>query len=188
MKTLLQAPFTLHSSMLGFIEGEIEAARAGRHAYILAKMNALAEPQIVMALYRASQAGVKVDLIVRGVCILRPGVRGVSESIRVLSIVGRFLEHTRVFYFENAEPGLYLSSADWMGRNFFNRVETCFPIHDERVGARILEELRRYLADNCQAWVEQSDGSYQRAQGGRGKRRSAQDELLRSLADGGRLS
>jgi polyphosphate kinase len=187
MKTLLQAPFTLHSSMLEFIEGEIEASRAGKRAYILAKMNALAEPQIVMALYRASQAGVKIDLVVRGVCILRPGVRGVSDNIRVLSIVGRFLEHTRVFYFQNAQPGLYLSSADWMGRNFFNRVETCFPIHDERARTRIQEELRLYLADNCQAWFEQSDGSYERVQDGKGKRRSAQDELLRSLANGGPL-
>jgi polyphosphate kinase len=183
MKMLLQSPFTLHSSMLGFIEGEIETARAGKRAYILAKMNALAEPQIVMALYRASQAGVKIDLVVRGICILRPGVRGVSDNIRVLSIVGRFLEHTRVFYFENAKPGLFLSSADWMGRNFFNRVESCFPINDERAAARILAELRLYLADNCQAWLEQSDGTYSRAQGGRGKRRSAQNELLRNLAD-----
>jgi polyphosphate kinase len=183
MRTLLQSPFTLHSSMLEFVEGEIAAARAGRPARILAKMNALIEPQIVKALYRASQAGVQVDLVVRGICALRPGVPGVSENIRVRSIVGRFLEHTRVFHFANAEPGLYLSSADWMGRNFFNRVEACFPVHDPDLRARILRELELYLADNCQAWVLQSDGSYQQLSAPKGERRSAQEILLRELAE-----
>jgi polyphosphate kinase len=183
MKALLQSPFTLHSSMLAFIDGEIAAARAGQPARILAKMNALLEPQIIQALYRASQAGVKVDLLVRGICALRPGVPGVSDNIQVRSVVGRFLEHTRVFYFENHQPGLYLSSADWMGRNFFNRVETCFPVQDPRLVERILGDLQLYLDDNAQAWLEQPDGTYRRVSPGRARRRCAQDELLNRLAD-----
>jgi polyphosphate kinase len=183
MKTLLQSPFTLHASMLEFIDAEIAAARDGKRARILAKMNALTEPQIIQALYRASQAGVKIDLIVRGICALRPGIKGVSDHIRVRSIVGRFLEHTRVFYFENSEPGLYLSSADWMGRNFFNRVECCFPIHDPKLRKRILGEVQLYLDDTCQAWLEQPDGSYRQVAAGKGRRRSAQEELLQSIAD-----
>lgn len=183
LKTLLQSPFTLHKTMLEYVEREIAAAREGRPARILAKMNALIEPQMIQALYRASQAGVKVDLIVRGICALRPGVKGVSENIRVRSIVGRFLEHTRVFHFQNTEPAVYLSSADWMGRNFFSRVETCFPVHDPKLAARVLREVQLYLADNCQAWQLQSDGSYRYVSAPRGKRRSAQETLLRELAD-----
>jgi polyphosphate kinase len=183
LKTLLQSPFTLHKSMLEFIEREIAAARKGEPARILAKMNALIEPQIIQALYRASQAGVKIDLIVRGICALRPGVRGVSDNIRVRSIVGRFLEHTRVFHFHNSQPSLYLSSADWMGRNFFSRVETCFPIHDAGIAQRILREVQLYLTDNCQAWALQSDGSYRQVTAPRGKRKSAQETLLQTMAD-----
>jgi polyphosphate kinase len=181
LKSLLQSPFTLHKSMLEFIEREIAAAAAGEPARILAKMNALIEPKIIQALYRASRAGVKVELIVRGICALRPGVKGVSDNIRVRSIVGRFLEHTRVFHFEHS--GLYLSSADWMGRNFFNRVETCFPVHDQRIGQRILRELQLYLADNCQAWVLQPDGTYRQLSPPQGKRKSAQEALLKGIAD-----
>lgn len=183
LKTLLQSPFTLHKRMLDFVEAEIAAARAGKPARILAKMNALIEPQIIQALYRASQAGVKVDLVVRGICALRPGVKGISDNIRVRSIIGRFLEHTRVFYFQNADPGLYLSSADWMGRNFFNRIEACFPIRDDKLVQRILRELQLYLSDNCQAWQLQSDGTYRQITGPRAKRKSAQEFLLSSLAD-----
>lgn len=183
LKTLLQSPFTLHKTMLECIEREIRAARAGEPGRILAKMNALIEPQIIQALYRASTAGVKIDLIVRGICALRPGVKGVSENIRVRSIVGRFLEHTRVFHFQNSEPDLYLSSADWMGRNFFSRVETCFPIHDAKIRQRILRDMQHYLADNCQAWLLQADGSYRQVTSPRGKRKSAQEILLRELAD-----
>jgi len=183
LKTLLQSPFTLHKTMLEYVEREITAARAGKPARILAKMNALIEPQIIQALYRASQAGVKVDLIVRGICALRPGVKGVSENIRVRSIVGRFLEHTRVFHFQNTAPGVYLSSADWMGRNFFSRVETCFPVHDPKLATRVLREVQLYLADNCQAWQLQSDGSYRYVSAPRVKRKSAQETLLRELAD-----
>jgi polyphosphate kinase len=183
LRALLQSPFTLHKTMLELIEQEIRAAEAGRSARILAKMNSLIEPQIIQALYRASQSGVRVDLIVRGICALRPGVKGVSELIRVRSVVGRFLEHTRVFHFHNADPGVYLSSADWMGRNFFNRVETCYPIYDGRIAQRILREVQMYLADNVQAWQLQADGSYRQATAARGKRKSAQESLLRDLAD-----
>jgi polyphosphate kinase len=152
----------------------------------MAKMNALIDPQVIQALYRASQAGVKIDLIVRGMCALRPGVPGVSENIQVRSIVGRFLEHSRVYYFENGgDPRVYLSSADWMERNFFSRVETAFPIEDKRMIRRVIgEAFDLYNADNCQAWVLQSDGRYKRLRTGvSARRRSAQDTLLATLAE-----
>jgi polyphosphate kinase len=183
LRSILQAPFTLHRSMLEFIEREIVAAQAGRPARITAKMNSLVEPEIIKALYRASVAGVEVDLIVRGVCALRPGVAGVSERIRVRSIIGRFLEHTRVFVFENGDPQVYLSSADWMGRNFFSRVETCFPVLDAAQVRRIVNELALYLADNCQAWELQSDGSYRQVTALEGQRVSAQERLLAEFCE-----
>ena len=185
LKKLLQSPFTLHKSMLELIEGEIRNAVDSGSGRIMAKMNALIEPQIIQALYRASQAGVQVDLIVRGVCGLRPGVEGVSENIRVRSIVGRFLEHPRVFYFQNGgEPRVFLSSADWMGRNFFNRVETCLPVENKSLRRRIVKEtFDTYLSDNAQAWLLQSDGSYTAVEHEPGERRSAQETLLASLAD-----
>jgi polyphosphate kinase len=186
LKKVIQSPFALHRHMLDLVAVEAEHARAGRPARIIAKMNSLVEPQIIQALYAASQAGVRIDLIVRGICSLRPGVAGVSETIRVRSIVGRFLEHTRIFYFENGddEERVYLSSADWMERNFFRRVETCFPVEDRRLRQRIIEEsLENYLADNTQAWLLQSDGSYRRAGHGNARRRSAQAVLLGDLAD-----
>ena len=185
LKKLLQSPFTLHKSMLELIEGEVENVRSNKTGHVMAKMNSLIEPQMIQALYRASQAGVKVDLIVRGVCGLRPGVKGVSDNIQVRSIVGRFLEHTRVFYFENGgEPKVFISSADWMGRNFFNRVETCLPIEDKAVRRRIVKEtFGTYLADNAQAWSLQSDGTYAAVQNQPGKRRSAQETLLAQLAE-----
>ena len=184
LKKLLQSPFTLHRSMLECIEGEAENARAGKPARVMAKMNALVEPHAIQALYRASQAGVKIDLIVRGICGLRPGVQGVSENIRVRSIVGRFLEHTRVFYFENdGQPKVFISSADWMGRNFFNRVEVCLPIADEALQRRVVKEtFDNYLGDNRQAWLLQSDGTYQAATAA-GRRKSAQESLLEKLAE-----
>jgi len=183
LRRILQAPFTLHRSMLEFIDREAEHARQGRPAGIIAKMNSLVEPQIIKALYVASQAGVPIELIVRGVCSLRPGVEGVSDNIRVRSIVGRFLEHTRVFFFVNdGDSSLYLSSADWMGRNFFNRVETCFPIDDVSVKSRILSECRYYLEDNCQAWELQPDGSYEQVTSPPSCRFSAQEKLLGELA------
>lgn len=184
---LLQSPFTLHTEMLAAIERETAAARAGRPAAIVAKMNALLEPQVIAALYAASQAGVKIDLIVRGVCALRPGVPDLSENIRVRSIVGRFLEHTRVFYFyHDGEERVYLSSADWMDRNFFRRIETCFPVLDAKLKKRVIQEgIKPYLRDNQQAWEMQADGSYRRVGTRRAKVYSAQDALLALLAGGG---
>ncbi len=126
----------------------------------------------------------KIDLIVRGICACGPGSRASSENIRVRSIVGRFLEHTRVYYFQQRRTrSVYLSSADWMGRNFFSRVEACFPIHDPVIVRRILREVQLYLSDNCQAWLLQPDGSYRPAAASGGRRRSAQETLLRELAD-----
>ncbi|MDN0077250.1 polyphosphate kinase 1 [Crenobacter sp. SG2303] len=179
LNLLSQSPFTLHGMVMDSIEREIEHAQAGRPAQIIAKMNALLEPQVIQALYRASQAGVKIQLIVRGVCALRPGVAGLSEHITVRSIVGRFLEHTRVFYFLNdKKEDLYIASADWMGRNFFRRIETCTPIRDPKLKRRMIKEgLRLYLDDNVNAWEMQADGSYRRRTS-RGRERSAQETLL----------
>ena len=182
LKLILQSPFTLHKSVLAYIDREIEAAQRKKPARIFAKMNSLIEPQVIQALYRASQAGVQVDLVVRGICALRPGVKGVSENIRVRSIVGRFLEHTRVFYFENSDPGLYLSSADWMGRNFFNRVETCFPVLDDPLAQRIMADCQLYMEDNCQSWVLRKDGTYVQQEAPANKRRCAQELLLEKLS------
>jgi polyphosphate kinase len=185
LRKLLQAPFTLQKTLLELITREAECARAGKPAQIIAKMNALDNPQIILALYEASQAGVKIDLIVRGVCCLRPGIPGVSETIQVRSVVGRFLEHSRVFYFLNeGNPATYCSSADWMSRNFLRRVEVCFPVEDQRLASRVLNEgLLPYLSDNTQTWQLQSDGSYKRLKPGNQKPRSAQQFLLQSLAD-----
>jgi len=164
MNRLLHAPFTLQSGLLDRIAAERDRARAGEPARIIAKLNSLVEPKIIAALYEAAAAGVSIDLIVRGMCCLRPGVEGISENIRVRSIVGRFLEHTRVYYFENAgQPQIWLSSADWMERNFFRRVETCFPIENRRIRERLVRELESYLADNTQAWLLGPDGRYERA-------------------------
>lgn len=184
LKKVLQAPFTLHSTMIEYIDAEAANARKGKPAGIYAKMNSLVEPQIIQALYRASQAGVRVELVVRGICALRPKVKGVSENIRVRSIVGRFLEHTRVFCFENAgDRRVYLSSADWMGRNFFSRVETCFPVEDKKLKQRVFDEtITAYLADNAQAWELNADGSYTLKQNKR-NRKAAQDVLLKRLAE-----
>ena len=184
LKKLLQSPFTMHKTILDLIERETKHARDGKAARIIAKMNALTEVQTINALYEASAAGVKIDLIVRGICALKPGIPGISENIRVRSIVGRFLEHVRVFYFQNdGSQELYLSSADWMERNFFNRVETCFLIEDKRLRKRILKEgLNNYLADNTRAWLLQSDGSYLRTKPGSSRIRDAQDSLLESFA------
>jgi polyphosphate kinase len=178
-----QAPFTMHQKVIEAIENEMRFARARKPARIIAKMNALLEPQIIEALYKASQAGVKIDLVVRGVCALRPQVKGLSENIRVRSIIGRFLEHTRVFHFRNAEAQVWLSSADWMDRNFFRRIELAFPILDAKVRKRILDEgLKAYLADNTQAWEMHGDGSFKRVKRGRAKAYCAQRDLLKSLA------
>jgi len=184
LKRLLTSPFTLHGSLLAKIAREAEHARSGRPARIIAKMNALNESGVIRALYAASQAGVEIDLIVRGACTLRPGVKGLSERIRVRSVVGRFLEHSRVYWFQNdTQPELYCSSADWMERNLLRRVETCFPILDPKLAARVHdEELINYLADNTQSWVLLPDGSYQRlAPAGDEMPHSAQNALLARL-------
>lgn len=166
LKRILQSPFTLHSGMIERINREAEHARNGRPGRIIAKMNALNEPAVVRALYAASQAGAEIDLIVRGACTLRPGLLGVSENIRVRSIVGRFLEHHRVYWFGNdGDPELFCSSADWLERNLLRRVETCFPILDPALAERVkAETLDNYLADNQDAWELRADGSYQLAE------------------------
>ena len=164
-RPLLVAPLTMAESFLGLIRRESEHAQAGRPAHIIAKMNALLEPSVIEALYAASQAGVEVDLIIRGVCTLRPGVPGLSERIRVRSIVGRFLEHSRIFHFANGgDDEIYMGSADWMPRNLFERCEVAFPVRDASARARIHDEiLPALLADTTKARLQQPDGSYVRA-------------------------
>jgi len=186
LKHLWQAPFSLQPNILTAIRAEAEAAKAGKKARIVAKMNSLLEPETINALYEASQAGVDIDLIVRGVCALRPGVPGLSENIRVRSIIGRFLEHHRVFYFyANGREDVYLSSADWMERNFFRRIELAFPILDPKHKKRVITEgLKFYLADNQQSWEMNGQGVYQRRRSTRAKPHNAQGELMHTL--GGR--
>ncbi|MCQ9615805.1 polyphosphate kinase 1 [Paenalcaligenes niemegkensis] len=170
LKLLLQSPFTLHDTMIARIRTEQMNAEAGKKARIMAKMNSLLEPQVIRALYEASRAGVKISLIVRGICALRAGVPGLSENIQVRSIVGRFLEHSRVFYFYNdGEENVYLSSADWMDRNFFRRVELGIPVLNRRLKRRVIVESFSYaMRDNQLAWRALPDGSYVKVQG-RGK-------------------
>ena len=163
MKKLLHAPFTLKKTLLELIATETAHAVAGKPAQIIAKVNAITDPKIIRALYKASMAGVKIDLIVRGMCCLRPGVPGVSQNIRVRSIVGRFLEHSRVYWFANdGEERFYLASADLMERNLDRRIETGFPIEGKKLQQRVRKELDLYLSDNTSAWQLQSDGQYQR--------------------------
>jgi polyphosphate kinase len=163
MHKMMHAPFTLHSGLIEKIERETKHAIAGKEARIIIKVNAVVEQEVIQALYRASMAGVKIDLIVRGICCLKPGMKGVSDNIQVRSIVGRFLEHTRVYYFaNNGKPDLWGSSADLMKRNLLRRVESAFPIESDNLQARILEDLNTYLADNTQAWILGTDGRYQR--------------------------
>ena len=183
LKQLLHAPFTLHPQLLLMIEQEAQNAAAGIQSRIIVKINALTEKHIMQALIKASQAGVRIDLIVRSVCCLRPGIPGVSENITVRSIVGRFLEHTRVFYFENGgDPKVFCSSADWMDRNLFQRVETCFPILDPSLRNRVIEEgLNTYLLDNTQAWLLQPSGEWVRAEAGDEPAYIAQQVLLKKL-------
>jgi polyphosphate kinase len=188
---LLVSPLDLAEKSLGLITREAEHARQGRPARIIAKMNSLLDKNIIAALYRASQAGVQVDLIVRGICALRPGVRGVSDRIRVRSIVGRFLEHSRIFYFSNGgEEEIYTGSADWMPRNLYERVEVLTPIRDPLLRDRIRQEiLQVYLADNIKARVLKPDGTYERVS--RPPRRGSKaalgfnaQEFLVALAEG----
>ena len=180
LQQMMQSPFTLHRGLLRRIKREATHAREGRPGRIIAKMNALNEPAVIRALYRASQAGVSIDLIVRGACTLRPGIPGVSENIRVRSIVGRFLEHSRIYWFGNdGAPELFCASADWLERNLLRRVEACFPILDPVLASRVYEEgLANYLADNVNAWELQPDGSYVQAEPGDQPPHSAQAWLL----------
>lgn len=179
MQKILQSPFTLHDALLDKTRREIQLARQGRPARIIAKMNALIEPQIIQTLYHASMSGVKVDLIVRGICALRPGIRGISENITVRSVIGRFLEHSRVYYFHNdGNPELFCASADWMERNFFRRIEVGFPI-GRRHRDQIVEDLEIYLTDNTQAWELRADGTYERLSHGDAAMLNAQAILQR---------
>ncbi len=184
LKHLWQSPFTLHSQIMAAIRREAEHAHAGKPAAIIAKMNALLEPEVIRALYDASQAGVKIDLIIRGVCALKPGIAGLSENIRVRSVIGRFLEHTRIFYFrDEGNERVYLSSADWMDRNFFRRIEACFPVLEPRLKKRVIGEgLKPYLRDNLQAWEMDAKGEYHRRTRRRAKPFMAQLALLDLLA------
>ena len=189
LRKILQSPFALHSALLEKIARETEHARHGRKARIIAKINALIEPQVIHALYEASIAGVSIDLIVRGICALRPGIPLVSQNIRVRSIIGRFLEHSRVYYFLNGgAEELYCASADWMERNFFRRVEVAFPIERRKHRERILRDLDVYLRDNMQAWELRADGSYARVPTDGAAPLSAQQQLLQEYAAPGQLN
>jgi polyphosphate kinase len=186
LQRLWLAPFSMHRQLIDAIRREQRHAKEGRPARIIAKMNALVEEAVIKALYAASDAGVQIDLIVRGACALRPGVKGLSENIRVRSILGRFLEHHRVWYFENdGGRDVYLSSADWMGRNLFRRIEIAFPVLDVELKSRIIDEgLIPYLDDNADAWELGADGVYARLKvTGDARPVSAQHILLERLAD-----
>lgn len=184
LKEILNSPFTLHSKLLSAIENERQLALDGKKSRIIIKVNAVTERQLIEALYRASQAGVEIQLIVRGICCLKPGIPGVSENITVRSIVGRFLEHTRIYYFYNdGTPNVYCASADLMERNLFNRVETCFPINDEHLRNRVCHQgLDVYLKDNSLAWELNADGQYVRLEPGSEEAFSVQEFLMEQLS------
>jgi polyphosphate kinase len=186
LKKLDQSPFNLHQRLFDLIANEIKEANAGRRAHIMARMNSLVEPRLIQALYRASQAGVEIDLIVRGICCLCPNVPMVSENIRVRSILGRFLEHSRAYFFHASGDKLtFLSSADWMPRNLFRRAEICFPIEDPELKARVLHEaFAVYIEDNMTAWELEPDGSYTKVvKDEDDSAHSAQETLLSLLAN-----
>ncbi|MCC5869041.1 MAG: polyphosphate kinase 1 [Gammaproteobacteria bacterium] len=185
LKQVCHSPFTLADRLHEFIQGEIDQVANGGTGHIIVKVNALVEPEIIRALYRASIAGVHVDLLVRGICCLRPGMPGVSDNIRVHSIIGRFLEHTRVYYFHNGgDEVLWCASADWMDRNLFRRVELMFPLNDPDIRQRVISDLDIYLEDNLQAWQLDAAGRYGRVSvPADGSPRSAQMEMLRRWAE-----
>ena len=181
LKKLLHAPFTLHEKLMSFIDDEITHAKAGKQAHMIIKVNALTERRLISKLYDASQAGVKIELILRSICCLRPQVQGLSENITVRSVVGRFLEHTRIYYFHNdGDERLYCGSADWMDRNLFHRVEVAFPIEDKKIFTQIYQDgLQNYLEDNSQAWSLFGDGHWQQIQAANNALpHNAQDYLL----------
>ena len=192
VQKLLHAPFTLHDRLMGFIDNEIAHAKAGKEAHIIIKVNAMTEKLLIDKLYEASQAGVKINLIIRSMCCIRPQLPGVSDNITVRSIVGRFLEHTRVYYFANGHQNpnangkrthrLYCASADWMDRNLFSRVEVAFPIEDPVVFKRIMEDLHNYLKDNVNAWELDAKGTWRAITPREGETAfSAQDYLLTKI-------
>jgi polyphosphate kinase len=185
LKLISQSPFNLHARLLSLIRREMRHATSGGRGRIIAKLNAIVEPEVIRALYEASNAGVEIDLIVRGICCLRPSLSGVSENIRVRSIIGRFLEHSRCYYFGNGgQEEIYCASADWMDRNFFRRIEVMFPILDPSIKARLIADLELYLADNTQAWMLTPDGGYSLVRpAGDEAPVSAQARLLAQLAE-----
>jgi polyphosphate kinase len=185
LKLLSQSPFGLRERLLELIKRETDNASTGDTGHIVVKVNALVEPEVIRALYEASIAGVMVDLIVRGICCLRPGIPGVSENIRVRSIVGRFLEHSRCYYFHNnGREEVYCASADWMDRNLFRRIEIMFPIRKKSLRTRLIADLDTALADNTQAWELKADGSYTQIIPAVGREQiSAQTTLLRELSE-----
>jgi polyphosphate kinase len=183
LSRMLASPFSLYDALIAKIGREADNARAGEAAHIIVKVNSLEEAGIIAALYDASKAGVRIDMIVRGICTLRPGVAGLSENIHVRSIIGRFLEHSRVYYFLNTgSEEFYCSSADWMNRNLFHRNESCFAIKQKHLKDRIRKDLELFLADNCQSWLLQSDGSYERLTPRAEEPVSVQEEFLQQLA------
>ena len=185
LNLLFQSPFTLRDKLVELIRRETNHAAAGRKARIVAKVNALVEPHVIRALYKASMEGVTVDLVVRGICCLRPGIPEVSENIRVRSIVGRFLEHARCYYFHNdGAAEVFCSSADWMDRNLYRRIEIMYPILDGRLKRRLIRDLKINLQDNTQAWELHAGGTYRRCQPQAGDAAvSAQTVLLRELSE-----
>jgi polyphosphate kinase len=181
---LAVAPIGLRQKFIDLIEREIQASTPDRPGLIMAKTNSLQDPEICRALYRASQAGVKILLNVRGICCLRPGLKGVSENITVASIVDRFLEHSRVFYFRNGgHEEVYLSSADWMQRNLSKRLELLFPVIDPQHRRRLIDSLETYFADNVKSWRLQSDGTYERVVRKKGPRVRAQQKFYKAAVD-----
>ena len=184
LRKLVAAPFELHDRLLSLVERETQNARQGLPARIILKINSLADRQVIEAFYKASAAGVKIELIVRGICCLRPGLKGLSENITVRSIVDRFLEHSRVYYFENAcQPQVFISSADWMPRNFFRRIELAIPVEDGVLRERLISEvLAISLADNSKARYLQPDGSYRRAAAAPGEEPSRSQIQFMALA------
>ena len=183
LKKIFNAPFTLHTKMIELVQREAKLAASGKPGHVIVKVNGLTEPKMIRALYEASQAGVKIELIIRGMCRLRPGLPGISENITVRSVIGRFLEHTRVCYFgNNGNPEVFCASADWMERNMLHRVETGFPLSG-KLAERVKKELDYYLADNTESWELKADGSYNLLAPEEGEPAfSAQQQLLQDFA------
>ncbi len=182
-RKLLVAPVTMRDRMIDMIEREAQHCQQGNTGRIVAKMNSLVDLKMIQALYKASQAGVKIDLILRGICCLRPGIEKVSENIRVISIIGRFLEHSRIFYFQNnGEEEIYIGSADWMTRNLSRRVEAITPVENTEHLKELQEILGIMLADNQQAWELQTDGSYIQRKPQKGEKALGTHETLMNMA------